>query len=447
LKTFRFLPVYYGYSQSGNLSGVEKLPLIDFFALSDSAESLRLKFHFRHLDALEKETLARESQDQAVRLATLDTTLKQREEFLGVCAHDLRSPLALIQTCLSLVMQSPETMARLNPPFAELLSRAHRQSGQALGLVKDLLDVAAFEQGLKPHYQVLSLHDLLKEFVSDYQLQAQQKAIHLHYFNSVPQWRVLADSDRIRQLLQNLFTNALKFSEAGKNIYLHVTPFQGRRRNDPVHPMVIISLKDEGKGIPSAEIQNIFDRFVQLKEHSREGGRGLGLTVAKQISTLHDGNIWVESEEGKGATFFVLFPHAISRSIPVRLSSPIKKILVAEPSQERRKNLLSKFTAWGYEVDFALDGVEAITLTHHLAPDAVVLAPELKKIGTAEVTHLLKSDPHLRGLPVLLMTSNNGPQPKLQESVLADAIVPATFSESQWREALARCQSTAPQAA
>lgn len=71
--------------------------------------------------------------------------------------------------------------------------------------------------------------------------------------------------------------------------------------------MLVVSIRDEGRGIPQKELQKIFDRFTQIKEQSRSDGRGLGLTVAKQISTLHDGNIWVESEEGKGSTFLYYF--------------------------------------------------------------------------------------------------------------------------------------------
>lgn len=334
-----------------------------------------------------------------------------------------------------MILKSPEAMAAINPMFGELLTRAHRQSGHALTLVKDLLDVTAFDQGLRPQYQILRLHDLLSEFVGDYQLQAAQKDVAFRYFNPIQDWKVLADSDRIRQLLQNLFANALKFSEPGKNIYLNVAPFQGRRSHDPDYPMIVISLKDEGKGIPPAEMRKIFDRFVQLKEQSREGGRGLGLTVAKQISTLHDGNIWVESEQGKGATFYVLFPHALSRIGIETKPNPMRRVLVAEASEERRKSLFGKLTQWGYHVDFATDGVEAITLTHHLRPDVVVLTAELGKINTADVANFLKAETELRDIPVLLATPNLK-QNQRNETILANGTLPLPFTQSDWEDAL-----------
>ncbi len=439
---WRFLPAFYGYQSTKRLAELEAdpvAPIADFFALSEPAPRLHLRFQMREAEYSERAAIYRTSQEQATQLAKIDTTLKQREEFLGVCAHDLRSPLGLIQTCLSLVMKSPEASAGLTATGLDLITRAHRQSGHALGLVKDLLDVMALEQGLKPHYQLLNLHELLNEFCSDYRLQAQQKKVEFHYYNPVPDWQVLADSERMKQLLQNLFTNALKFTEPGKNIYLNAAPFQGRRKHDPPHPMIVISLKDEGKGIPQTEMQKIFDRFVQIKEHSREGGRGLGLTVAKQISTLHDGNIWVESEEGKGSTFFVLFPHAISRSnCPHKVSEP-RRLLVVEPSPEKRTEIFGRLSEWGYQVDFASDGVEAVTLLFHHWPDALILTPELPKLGAAEVANLVKGHTGSSTIPILLASARNGLQTKRAETILADAILPTPFSQSEWNQAIRSC--------
>lgn len=203
--------------------------------------------------------------------------------------------------------------------------------------------------------------------------------------------------------------------------------------------MIVISLKDEGKGIPQSELQKIFDRFVQVKEHSREGGRGLGLTVAKQISTLHDGNIWVESEEGKGSTFFVLFPHAISRSnCPPKVSEP-RRLLVAEPSLEKRAEIFGRLTEWGYQVDFAADGVETVTLLFHHWPDALILTPELPKLGAAEVAGLVKAHSESSSIPILLATARNGLQTKRFETILADAVIPTPFSQAEWNQAIRSC--------
>jgi signal transduction histidine kinase len=363
-------------------------------------------------------------------LAKQDTALKQREEFLGVCAHDLRSPLGLIQTCLSMVLKS--SGSQIDPMFSDLLVRAHRQSGHALTLVRDLLDVMALEQGLKPHYEVLNLNTIVNEFYQDYRIQADQKKVQFHYHNPIPHWHVLADSERIGQLLQNLFTNALKFTDSGRSIYLNVSPFQGRRKKDPPYPMVVISLKDEGKGIAHAELKKIFDRFVQIKENGREGGRGLGLSVAKQISTLHDGNIWVESEPGKGSTFFVLFPHTLTNFGVPHKRGGIKKVLIAAPPSPQREKTAQTLIEGGYQVDYADDGIEAVTRFYYQPPIALILAPELSKLSTLEVTCLLRSDPANNPVPLLLQSK----AVKLPPTLLVDGVLPIDFSMEQFESAV-----------
>ncbi len=434
----RWVPILYAYSATKFLKqgwDWENSGVAEVFSVSEKPAALELKLRLRLAHSAQMLALQKTSQDHASALAKTDTVLKQREEFLSVCAHDLRSPLALIQTCLSMVLKSAESTS-LSTLHSELLARAQRQSGHALTLVKDLLDVTALEQGLRPQYQVLKLDDLLKEFFSDYRLQAEQKNVRFHYTNPVQSWKVLADGDRIRQLLQNLFTNALKFTDPGKNIYLDVAPFQGRRKTDPPYPMLVIKLRDEGKGIPASEMRKIFDRFVQIKEQSREGGRGLGLTVAKQISTLHDGNIWVESEEGKGSTFSVLFPHTISQPDLFFQVRDTPHLLVAEPSAEKRKSLFGMLEQGGYRVSFVSDGVEAITHLFHCRPSALILSSELAKISIAEVTYLLKSDSQSAQVPILLASSNHAQAAKQQESTLADAVLSLPIKKEELHKVL-----------
>lgn len=350
----------------------------------------------------EGEAIRQKLKNQAIDIARNETIVKQREEFLSVCAHDLRAPLGLIKTSLSMVLAQDAKKSALDSMQVELLTRAQKQAGHAITLVSDLLDVMAYEQGLKPQYQLFSLHELLLEFYKDCQIQAEQKAILLHYENPVKDWRILADPERVRQLFQNLLTNAIKFTEKSKNIYLTVMPFQGRRKTDPPYPMVIISVKDEGRGIPDRERQKIFDRFAQIKEYSRAEGRGLGLTVAKQISTLHDGNIWVQSAEGKGSTFFVLFPHVISGSKAKETVKKATRILVAESSLDRREAYFDQIQDWGYELIYAKDGAHAAALTFYDPPDVLLLADGLSKMDAVEVVTVLKQEPAIEKLPVVL---------------------------------------------
>ncbi len=392
---------------------LEKMPELgfnDFFEESIRPHELALRLRLRGHEAEERRKQDDVIREQMTRIAKNETIVKQREEFLGVCAHDLRSPLGLIQSSASMILNAHSGKHTLSANHHELLTRIKRQAVQGIKLVNDLLDVMSFEQGFLPQYQMVAVNDFLKDFHKDHSQQANEKKVLFKYENEIPQWKVLADSDRIRQLLQNLFSNALKFTDAGKHIFLQVTSFQGRRKTDPPYPMVIITLKDQGKGIPPREMQRLFDRFSQIRDHSSPEGRGLGLTVAKQISQLHDGNVWVESEEGKGSTFHLLLPHAISRTSA--LTAEQKKtrtkpcLVVVEPAFERREIFYQCMERWGAEIIFARDGVEGLALIFHHMPDAIILTPDMRKMPVDDVMKVIKHEKLTQTMPVFLATTD-----------------------------------------
>ncbi len=411
------------------LSQFAQAPVDDIFYFSESPDAFASRVTVRCRLSQEREESRQALRDHQMRSARTETIVKQREEFLGVAAHDLRSPLGLIQASLGMVIDQQAKEKTLNPVHLELLTRAKRQAVSAISLVNDLLDVMSFEQGLKPDYRVLNLHQLLSEFYGDYRSKAEEKKVQFHYQNAIQDWRVLADSDRLNQLLQNLFVNALKFTEGGKNIYLTVEPFIGRRKSDPPYPMVVISVKDEGKGIPPRELQRIFDRFAQIRDSSREGGRGLGLTVAKQISTLHDGNIWVQSEEGQGSIFHVLLPHVISR-VNADKGKTHTRLLVIEPVPENREIRQKQFAEWGYESHFVKDGVSAIAMAFHEPPAAILFGAELGLINEAEMVNMLKGESATSSVPLLRLTPAGVAYQKRQD-VLIDAFLDVPLTRTQ----------------
>lgn len=383
-----------------DLSLLEATGVDEVISVHDSVKELGLRLELRATRNYQRSEMRRQIRELLSKEARSETTLSQREEFLSVCAHDLRSPLGLIQSSLSLLLATDN---QFSSNQLELLERSKRQSEHGIRLVNDLLDVMAYEQGLKPDYQLVDLDAFLKNLYKDYAFQSQQKNIQLKYENGLQGWQVLIDPDRIHQLLQNLLVNAIKFTESGKKIYLNVISFKGRRKQDPPFPMVIVSVRDEGRGIPEEEIQKIFNRFSQIKDYSRMDGRGLGLSVAKQISNLHDGNLWVKSVEGEGSTFFVLFPHVLSepkKNEKNLTSKPHPKILIAEPQKSQQDLYLGVMGRWGFEPIFAKDGVEMITLAHYHQPLAVLVNSALNKLSEEEAAKILKANPTTGQIPL-----------------------------------------------
>lgn len=438
--TLKFVPVVWlhGSANETQLTIAIEAGVSDFYCAENGMDELFSRVRLRRKDADHLIRLEAQKQESTIREAKSETIMKQREEFLSVCAHDLRSPLGIIQSGIGMVLQNAKNLPALQQ---ELLVRAKRQSEHAVTLVNDLLDVMAFEQGFKPQFKMVSLHDYLNEFHRDYSIQATQKKITFHYDNPIKEWRVLIDPDRIRQLLQNLFTNAVKFTGEGKNIYLSVHPFKGRRKTDPQFPMIIVSLRDEGVGISKEDQQKIFERFSQVKETHRSEGRGLGLTVAKQISMLHDGNVWVESEEGKGSTFFVLFPHVISNPavVPSEVKGKKTRLLIAEASETRRDKYFRILERSNCEIFFAKDGIEILTLFFHLLPDGIVLTRDQAKIDVKEVVRIIKKDPVGERIPVFY-AMESGPLPEKGADFPFDELVKLPVTPDTFLKALSKLQ-------
>lgn len=402
----------------------------------DAVKELPLRLELREKRNTARSELKRQVRELLMKEARAETIVSQREEFLSVCAHDLRSPLGIIQSSLSLLLSEPATLSSNHKEFIE---RSKRQAEHGLRLVNDLLDVMAYEQGLKPDYQLVDLDNFLKNIFQDYSFQAKQKNIEMRYDNSLLNWRVLIDPDRIQQLLQNLLVNAIKFTENGKKIYLNVLSFKGRRKVDPPYPMVIVSVRDEGRGIPENEVQKIFNRFSQIKDYSRVEGRGLGLSVAKQISHLHDGNLWVKSIEGEGSTFFVLFPHVLSE--PRKQEKGIgerklSKILIVDSDKDHQSEIASVVTRWGFEPLLARDGIELVTLSYYYQPQLILIGSELPKLSEESAAKILKKDLGYNHIPVFGCVSGNSLLVHNREQSYLDGILKLPLDRTQFERAL-----------
>jgi len=426
----------YDSISSEQLAYLEGSGIDEVVSAQESVKELPLKLELREKRNTARTELKRQVRELLMKEARAETIVSQREEFLSVCAHDLRSPLGIIQSSLSLLLSEP---GGLDTNHKEFIERSKRQAEHGLRLVNDLLDVMAYEQGLKPDYQLIDLDLFLKNIYRDYSFQAKQKNIEMRYDNSLLNWRVLIDPDRIQQLLQNLIVNAIKFTENEKKIYLNVLSFKGRRKVDPPYPMVIVSVRDEGRGIPESEIQKIFNRFSQIKDYSRVEGRGLGLSVAKQISHLHDGNLWVKSIEGEGSTFFVLFPHVLSEPKKQEKSSgerKLSKILIADSDKDHQAQIASIVNRWGFESVLARDGIELVTLAFYHQPQIILIGSEMNKLNEEAAAKIVKNDLGYKYLPIFSCVSSNSLLVHNREQSNLDGVLKLPLDRTQFERAL-----------
>lgn len=242
-------------------------------------------------------TLQRELVKQTIKLETLN---EEKNEFLGMAAHDLRNPLQVIDGYSKLLLR--EAYGALTQQQREMVSAISRNSELMLRLITDLLQVSRIEGGkLQLDVQPVDMVELIRKNVQMNGLLAQQKAIKLQFSCREERLTLLIDSYKIEQVLNNLLQNAIKFSYPNTVVTVELN----RTDKD-----VLISVKDEGQGIPVEEMDRLFKPFQKISVRSTAGepSTGLGLTIAKRIVDGHDGEIWAESERGAGSTFYIRLP-------------------------------------------------------------------------------------------------------------------------------------------
>ena len=233
----------------------------------------------------------------------LDATQKHavermRQEFIAMVSHDLRSPLTSVQTFLELLDSG--ICGDLNDKGKKKLDTINRDVDRLIALIKDLLDLERFKSGsLVTNKAPVPLSEIVNRSVDAIKVQAEQ--LKLEIKTDVTGDIVHVDADRIVQAIVNLLSNALKFSEA--NTMITIT---GKAHEEWAE----VRVTDQGRGIPAEDQRRIFERFQQVEESDAgaKGGTGLGLPICKAIIEQHGGTIGVESEPGKGSTFWFRLP-------------------------------------------------------------------------------------------------------------------------------------------
>jgi len=227
-----------------------------------------------------------------------DVTEKQRleqlrKDFVQMVSHDLRTPLTSINMLLSMLSQ--ERFGKLDEQGYKAVDRAQSNADYLIKLVSDLLDAEKLESGdLEIEIQPTSVRNVINKTVDAAQDAAKSQGVLLE--TEIADGGFLGDEDRLVQVLINLVTNAVKYSDANSTVCVG-----GKLTNDGAR----FSVKDNGPGIPKGQQEAIFQRYKQLNQPKKlkRRGFGLGLAICKALVEAHKGRIWLESEEGKGSTF------------------------------------------------------------------------------------------------------------------------------------------------
>lgn len=242
-----------------------------------------------------------------------ETVLMQRE-FISHVAHELKAPLTSICSALELV--TDKVGSRMRAEEKKLLDISLRNSRQLWRLIDDILDFSKLEAGkMSAALGPVPAAGILRDAVEGMRPWAAAKNISLEMEGDALDeggCRVLADHQRIVQVLNNLISNAIKSTSEGGRILVSGTGRDPSRRDQ-----VVFCVRDNGCGIAREDQKKIFQRFVQLAAGGRHReGVGLGLAIVRQLIDLHDGSLWLESEPGKGSAFFFSLPAPLTSACP-----------------------------------------------------------------------------------------------------------------------------------
>ncbi|GAB5546137.1 MAG: hypothetical protein SangKO_058970 [Sandaracinaceae bacterium] len=356
---------------------------------------------------LEQERSRAEEASQAARVAE-----RRKDEFLAMLGHELRNPLAPITTALEVVkMSGDETHEREHAIIARHVRHMTR-------LVDDLLDVSRITRGkLQLRRRKIDLRGAIDQAVEMTAPLFEEKRHRLEL--DVPNgFTVKGDPTRLAQIFSNLLSNAAKYSEPEGVVTVRATAVSGS---------VKVTVADEGIGMSEELAASVFDLFVQAEQaiDRASGGLGLGLTLVRSLTRLHDGEVTASSPgPGRGSTFEVRLPLAmgvldsVDSLPPQEIDLPsVRRVLVVDDNEDAAELLAHGLRRRGFEVELAFDGPSAIDVAREFLPDAAILDIGLPVMDGYELAGRLTGQ--LAERPRLVAVTGYGQQSDRDKSAAA----------------------------
>ncbi|GAB4383175.1 MAG: hypothetical protein Kow00121_44620 [Elainellaceae cyanobacterium] len=355
---------------------------------------------------------------------------KMKTDFISTVSHELRTPLTSVLGFASIIKEKLETdvfpilaaddrklqktIKRVDDNLSIIVAEAERLTS----LINDVLDIAKMEAGkVEWQMQPLDLGELIDWATNSTSALFETNGLRFvaEIEPGLPQ--VIGDRNRLLQVLINLISNAVKFTESGSVVCRIKRASSG----------ICISVTDTGIGIAPEDQPKVFEKFRQVGDTltDKPKGTGLGLPICKQIVEHHGGRIWVNSEPGKGSTFSFVIPIYESSSqanskinfdvlvkqlrehvttTDAALTETRKTILVVDDDVNIRELLRQQLEAEGYSIREAKDGMDAIQQIKTVRPDLILLDVMMPQINGFDVAAVLKNDPHTADIPIIILS-------------------------------------------
>jgi signal transduction histidine kinase/DNA-binding response OmpR family regulator len=344
-----------------------------------------------------------------------------KSEFVATASHELRSPLTSIKGFIELLSGS-EGLDERQKEFVHIVLLS---TNRLVDLVNDLLDVARIEAGrVEVTRRPADLGELVTEVADLMRPRIEEKGqtLELDIAEDLP--RALADPVRVRQIVTNLLTNAHLYTQEGGELALRVQ--DGRWG-------VTIDVSDTGRGMTDEEVEQVFDRFFRGGDGTGAPGTGLGLAIVKSLVDLHGGTIDVTSTFGKGTTFTVTLPHApgLADDAPAaRHALAGKRVLVLDDEPEIARLIAERLEPYGVDSTIVHTGEDALKALRSGHFDAVTVDILMPGMSGFDVLRELRTDPHLAGVPAVVVSVFSGREALSGEWVVSKPIDPEELADS-----------------
>ena len=319
-----------------------------------------------------------------------------KSAFLANMSHEIRTPLNAIVGFSGILASTEEEQEK-----QEYVSIIENNNTLLLQLISDILDLSKIEAGtLELNYSNVELNELMRELERGFLLRVKTDAVKLEFVEPAEPCMAYTEKNRLSQLMINLVTNAIKFTEKGS------IRFSYEMRENELYFYVT----DTGCGIPKDKQQNIFGRFVKLNSFAQ--GTGLGLSICKTLMDRMGGRIGVESEEGKGSTFWFTLPYkpavkedkkqAPKDIQPVAVERNKLTILIAEDNASNYK-LFESILKYDYHLIHAWDGMEAVEMFREHSPQIVLMDINMPVMDGYEATREIRK--FSAKIPIIAVTA------------------------------------------
>ncbi|MFC2059232.1 PAS domain S-box protein [Chloroflexota bacterium] len=362
---------------------------------------------------LQNEELRAQAEELQAAYQKLKELDQLKDNVLSTVSHELRTPLTSIKGFAEILLNYGDEDKETQREFLTIINE---ESDRLTRLLDDFLDLARIESGrIRWEKTKLMIPQVIESAMNATHALSAQKDLNVDADLEPDLPPFLGDWDRLVQVVTNLLSNAIKFTPEGGGIRVGVKLLKGDKAGY-TSDMIRVSVADSGIGIAPEDHEHIFEKFGQAGETltDKPKGTGLGLPISKEIVGHYGGSIWVESELGKGSTFYFTLPlveevrevkgPALKEERAATDFIAGKTVLVVDDEAHVRRFIRHELTSRGYNVIEASGGKEAIDLARKYHPDLITLDIIMPDIDGLDVTAVLKSDPAVADIPVLIFS-------------------------------------------